>query len=615
MSNIYTDPPQSRNEAIIKSTIDGTQYTDPPQSRMEDLLLDLKEAIEGGGGGGTTVVANPEGEATDELEKLQVGSDIYEIPKDYAEMSNKPSINSVELIGDKTASELGLQAELDGAQTVSGNPITVTDAEPMNTESVVVELEPKQDLHGYDAPWVGGAGKNKCPFDNFSFTSANTWCSLVGEPAANLLDGSPVTLKSGTYYANLIDFINIDNMQIADSSGNLILNSIGGSFTLPSDDTIYIRVRQINTSTTTSSKLQIEQGSVATSFTPYSNICPITGYSEVNVERVGKNLLNINASGIVQDAMFNPQTLEIVGSENYDISDYIEVKEGVTYKYSRVADSLSVPCGVFYDKDKNPISFKGNIFTMTIPSGIKYVRLELLKVATNQQLEVGSSKTTYEPYQGNTYTIDLDGTKYGGTLDVTNGDVDSRFGFIELDGSEDENWQKESSDWNVNHLNVFYIQLPVAGKNVGDSATPNIISNSIEVISFNGIQSADKHGYMTQSGYGQYIDVALDFDTVADLKTWLANNPLQVCYELATPLTIQLTPTQIQMLENTNNISTDGTNITLKYQPNNVIGECKAYTDEKCSEVLPPLPTTDGTYHLSCEVTSGAGVLSWVSDS
>ena len=47
----YTNPPQSRNEAIIESIIEGTEYTDPPQSRMEDLLLQLKKVIEEGGGG------------------------------------------------------------------------------------------------------------------------------------------------------------------------------------------------------------------------------------------------------------------------------------------------------------------------------------------------------------------------------------------------------------------------------------------------------------------------------------------------------------------------------------------------------------------------------------
>lgn len=44
--------PQSRNEAILESIVEGTEYTDPPQSRIEDLLLQVKEVIEEGGGGG-----------------------------------------------------------------------------------------------------------------------------------------------------------------------------------------------------------------------------------------------------------------------------------------------------------------------------------------------------------------------------------------------------------------------------------------------------------------------------------------------------------------------------------------------------------------------------------
>ena len=42
----YTNPPQSRNEAILESMITGEPYTDPPQSRNEDLLLQIKEVIE-----------------------------------------------------------------------------------------------------------------------------------------------------------------------------------------------------------------------------------------------------------------------------------------------------------------------------------------------------------------------------------------------------------------------------------------------------------------------------------------------------------------------------------------------------------------------------------------
>ena len=43
------------------------------------LIMD-EVAAGGGGGGGTTVIANPAGSATDTLNKLQVGSTIYDVP-------------------------------------------------------------------------------------------------------------------------------------------------------------------------------------------------------------------------------------------------------------------------------------------------------------------------------------------------------------------------------------------------------------------------------------------------------------------------------------------------------------------------------------------------------
>lgn len=70
----------SNVENILQSIVDSEEYKQNPQSRVEELLLEVKEVIEqGGGGGGTTVVANPSGEATDDLEKLQVGSKVYAV--------------------------------------------------------------------------------------------------------------------------------------------------------------------------------------------------------------------------------------------------------------------------------------------------------------------------------------------------------------------------------------------------------------------------------------------------------------------------------------------------------------------------------------------------------
>lgn len=96
MGDIYTNPPQSRNEAILRATIDGTEYTAPPQSRIEDLLLELKEAIEEGGGS----------------------------VESYEQLTNKPQINGTTLSGDKSTEDLipidkGLEFDSDGKIAVS----------------------------------------------------------------------------------------------------------------------------------------------------------------------------------------------------------------------------------------------------------------------------------------------------------------------------------------------------------------------------------------------------------------------------------------------------------------------------------------------------------------
>lgn len=88
-------PPQSRVEKIIHSMVGDHVNLEPPQSRVEEDLLALKEVIEqGGGGGGTT---------------------------DYNQLTNKPTINGVEVSGDKTSTDYGLQGNGQGTTYDSGD--------------------------------------------------------------------------------------------------------------------------------------------------------------------------------------------------------------------------------------------------------------------------------------------------------------------------------------------------------------------------------------------------------------------------------------------------------------------------------------------------------------
>ena len=104
----------SYNEQILQSIIDGTPYTNenPYPSKIEVLLMELKEVIESGGGSGGTT--------------------------NYNLLSNKPTINDVELSANKTSSDLGLQAAISDLETIrSGASAGATAVQPSDMEDAL----------------------------------------------------------------------------------------------------------------------------------------------------------------------------------------------------------------------------------------------------------------------------------------------------------------------------------------------------------------------------------------------------------------------------------------------------------------------------------------------
>jgi len=79
--------------------------------------------------------------------------------------------NAVNDTGIKHIWDKGMEL-IESTQSMSGNPVTITNAAPINAEDITVDITPKQDLHGYDRPWAGGAGKNKLPL---TLSNLKTW--------------------------------------------------------------------------------------------------------------------------------------------------------------------------------------------------------------------------------------------------------------------------------------------------------------------------------------------------------------------------------------------------------------------------------------------------------
>ena len=191
-------------------------------------------------------------------------------------------------------------------------------------------------------------------------------------------------------------------------------------------------------------------------------------------------------------------------------------------------------------------------------------------VDSEPMLELGSTATTYEPYNGNTYAVDWTseaGTVYGGTLDVVTGvlTVDramadmgtmtwTSFGNTTLYGGlfYSDNLRsviKHDSNDEIYCVCSMFGSVPNALNGwIGQSnEMPN---NTVRVRTTDGRLYVRADLHMEETG--------------ADFKT--AMSGVQLCYELATPQTYQLTPQEvIKTLLGTNNVWADIGNVSVTY--------------------------------------------------
>ena len=322
---------------------------------------------------------------------------------------------------------------------------------PMPT--LKIGIEPQQDLHGYEYPWVGGSGKNKAKPYSYTVTAPNGVTFTYNGDGSVTLNGTATasqavpsvsvavqnnltfTLPSGTY----IPSVSANNVsyEVYDTATSTLLSN-GASFTISESKTVLFRVGAVNGQTYNNLKvlMQIERGQTATSYAPYSNICPIIGWTEANVSVSGVNCLN--------NALFtNNKWLE----NNGTISDYNNRKS--TLGFIPIGKIKTFWCGTFINNELRTGDYNIKICTYSaedasslvrsIANGIngntftfnddeKYFRIGVVSNDHDVAMNYPSTDTSYHAYNGQTYTIQfVDSgnplTVYKGELDVTTGDL------------------------------------------------------------------------------------------------------------------------------------------------------------------------------------------------
>ena len=503
---------------------------------------------------------------------------------------------------------LGIKYDPDSLAVIdvaTGNVASFKDgADNVPFKDIKVNIDPVQDLHGYDSPWVGGGGKNLLNPDNVFGASAYYTINSDGSITVLKSNGTawdngtnfPISLEAGTYTVSrsVVDGA-LTIRKASDNYGEDICrlgpNATSGSFTLDSNDVIRIKFNSGSAVTYPSTSFfQLEKGETATAWSPYSNICPITGWTGAKVIRTGKNLLNDDRSAYQKETVY-------LRLKNV-IPDGVEARFTFSNKDTSI-DTSGCYIGFFYTETVN------NGYRWVIENGVikqntsnvantgyytgEYCSNVMIYPNTDEcfnklfsryniMVELGSTATEYEPYQGETYDITFPteaGTVYGGTLDVTNGILTVDRKRVVFDGTN-ATWEMYTVNGVIRMQTRVYDMVSVGGityngeyiviGNIGKTQIPDAIGTV--------------RNYQNRLWY--YPPVGID--TVESFNAWLAENNLEVVYLIEEPVTYQLTPTEIDSLLGTNNLWADTGDSTVEYRANT-----KLYISKKITEAVSAL--------------------------
>ena len=466
--------------------------------------------------GGSKVEANPTGSAEGgNLSKLGVDDTVYAIPQvNNGILTIQKNGTNVATFSanqsENVTANIDVSEDIAGTKTISGNPITLTDVAPINAESLVVELEPKQDLHGQDAPYVGGAGKNKLPLTVDGLKSANTDGTWTG---------NAYTLYGVTFTIN------------TDADGNVTSLKVNGT----ASATIFFKLCDFPSCLTDGISYKINGNA--------SDYDPNTAYMQVQTS---------NGGGVAN-----------VGSE-YTLA----------YTSGGTAQRLIIRI----DENGNPSNLvlypMIRLATETDPTFAPYSNI--CPITGYTECEVESADSATDPTITNSATIQFGQTVYGGRSNFTDGGTDVTYGFITID--ETASIEEQTSGDNKRFC------ITAAVTDVDEYSTDHICEMLEIAAGNNATQCYTEDNKFAVYAAG-YIFISHIAEDVTALRALLAETPLKVAYVLNTASTISTPPTDLKLLQGTNNLTTNGTTITLGYQPDNSIGDAvkasEEYTDRR----------------------------------
>lgn len=398
---------------------------------------------------------------------------------------------------DETVSDI-----LGGEITASGSVASfedVTGGHPAS--SLEVNIDPVQDLNGYDHPWFAGGGKNLLP---------NTLDYIKTLNTAGTWSGNVYTRSGVTFTVNDDGSVSTSGASTAENWGFLyVLRATSALGAILTDGEIY-RISGCPSG-----------GSAST----YALQAQVNG--SYNTDSGSGKQFTYTSGG-------NDMVRIVIGASGVDMS-------GKTF-YPMICRSDATDPTIYA-----PYS---NICPITGWTGATVC------VSPTTDAEDGTTYTVNWQSEA--------GTVYGGTLDVVTGElvVDRvMIGASELI-SFYSSFTSEKHQYSSYLRNDY---LSVSGASISQKNSCGAISNIFPFDkSWNDMQAFDGNtvtaGLYRNASWNYtrvYIVLPSNITTREDAETWLANSGIQIAYYLATPITYQLTPQEVATLLGQNNIWAD----------------------------------------------------------
>ena len=270
------------------------------------------------------------------------------------------------------------------------------------------------------------------------------------------------------------------------------------------------------------SNCQLEEGSKASSYTPYGQApieyCKIGDYQDNIFKTSGKNLFDVTEFErlLVENKRLNDSGQEVTDTSSWYSTYKILLKANTTYHIKGAFQRI-----YYYDASGNFLrrgDDTGTTNTSYTPTINEYIGFQIYVTSWNankgtEQVEIGDIFTSYEPYGKDEWYIKKE------------------IGKVVLDGSENS-WSTASGNAPYKYT---YDIFPTFGNNV------ELLSNYYECKKWNDSWSNFNYLVVASYNYKAIQFRNTNISSLADFKTWLSTHNTIVYYVLANPTYTKIT--------------------------------------------------------------------------